>query len=178
MQCNTCVMLHLHCWVRNCNIDIILLLVGVCWVACAVRFSQDWDHNCKAAIVSRTRFFFYLTRRLRFPSKGSCLRAVRIEMHSRDLLVNESTGEAYGADEVGERQGENRGWTLVCGRIRRECDRAREGNLIEWERKREKRECGGTIVDSESHLASRLLFIVPCYSGFPRQSGRDAVKKS
>jgi len=33
------------------------------------------------------------------------------------------------------------------------------------------------IVDSESHLASRLLFIVPCYSGFPRQSGRDAVKK-
>lgn len=46
----------------------------------------------------------------------------------------------------------------------------------ERERKRA-RECGGTIVDSESHLASRLLFIVPCYSGFPRQSGRDAVKK-
>lgn len=46
----------------------------------------------------------------------------------------------------------------------------------ERERKRA-RECGGKIVDSESHLASRLLFIVPCYSGFPRQSGRDAVKK-
>lgn len=44
-------------------------------------------------------------------------------------------------------------------------------------REKERRECGGTIVDSESHLASRLLFIVPCYSGFPRQSGRDAVKK-
>lgn len=46
----------------------------------------------------------------------------------------------------------------------------------ERERKRA-RECGRTIVDSESHLASRLLFIVPCYSGFPRQSGRDAIKK-
>lgn len=45
----------------------------------------------------------------------------------------------------------------------------------ETERKRV-RECG-TTVDSESHLASRLLFIVPCYSGFPRQSGRDAIKK-
>lgn len=67
--------------------------------------------------------------------------------------------------------------TLVCWRIRQDCDRAREGNLIECERKRKTRECGGTIVDSESHLASRLLFIVPCYSGFPRQSGRDAVKK-
>lgn len=60
-----------------------------------------------------------------------------------------------------------------------------KGILIASERERKKeresvrksaRECGGTIVDSESHLASRLLFIVPCYSGFPRQSGRDAVK--
>lgn len=39
------------------------------------------------------------------------------------------------------------------------------------------REWEGAIVDSESHLASRLLFIVPCYSGFPRQSGRDTIEK-
>lgn len=52
----------------------------------------------------------------------------------------------------------------------------RESCLVECERTRA-RECERTTVDSESHLASRLLFIVPCYSGFPRQSGRDAVKK-
>lgn len=53
--------------------------------------------------------------------------------------------------------------------------RERESCLVECERTRA-RECERTTVDSESHLASRLLFIVPCYSGFPRQSGRDAVK--
>lgn len=53
----------------------------------------------------------------------------------------------------------------------------------EWENARIRgwrargRKWRGAIVDSESHLASRLLFIVPCYSGFPRQSGRDAIKK-
>lgn len=45
-------------------------------------------------------------------------------------------------------------------------------------REKERENAEGTIVDSESHLASRLLFIVPCYSGFPRQSGRDAIKKN
>lgn len=66
--------------------------------------------------------------------------------------VDRLTGEAYGADEKSVRDGgekararvreretarekrelrERRVRTLVCGRIRRECDRAREGNLIE-----------------------------------------------
>lgn len=54
--------------------------------------------------------------------------------------------------------------------------------MREWERRirgwrARERKWRGAIVDSESHLASRLLFIVPCYSGFPRQSGRDAIKK-
>lgn len=71
----------------------------------------------------------------------------------------------------------NEGELLCAGGLGgvRQGERGKSDRVKEKERKREKRECGGTIVDSESHLASRLLFIVPCYSGFPRQSGRDAV---
>lgn len=35
------------------------------------------------------RFFFILTRRLRFPFKSFMREIIRIEMHSRDLLVND-----------------------------------------------------------------------------------------
>lgn len=37
-------------------------------------------------------FFSFLIIPGRFPLRFSCLREIRIEMHSRDLLVNESTG--------------------------------------------------------------------------------------
>lgn len=56
-------------------------------------------------------------------------------------------------------------------------DRASKGTFDRVKENESERVQRGTIVDSESHLASRLLFIVPCYSGFPRQSGRDAIKK-
>lgn len=62
----------------------------------------------------------------------------------------------------------------ATGRAR---EREKGGNVNGVRERKRARECGGTIVDSESHLASRLLFIVPCYSGFPRQSGRGAIKK-
>ena len=67
--------------------------------------------------------------------------------------------------------------------VERKWERERESErMVEWERRvrgwrARERKWRGAIVDSESHLASRLLFIVPCYSGFPRQSGRDAIKK-
>lgn len=150
-------------------------------------------------------FFFFLiylawhdlTWRLRFPFWRFVLARGKNRMHSRNLLVNEPTGlrgnvrRGWSRWEMGrKRERETAGERERITGIRRTGAKnscvarglggsatGRERGMIEWERNRKKRECGGTIVDSESHLASRLLFIVPCYSGFPRQSGRDAVKK-
>lgn len=69
-----------------------------------------------------------------------------------------------------ERTLKERGRVNECMGCARERKRKRE-----WESERETNEWNEAIVDSESHLASRLLFIVPCYSGFSRQSGRDSL---